>query len=95
MSETKTYRVLNPIAHGGRVERGTEIELTEEHAANYGSHHVELVTASSKAKAEVEEKAIDKMTVAELRIKAEELGLETTGSKADLVDRITLSQDAE
>lgn len=91
---TKLYRVLNPIAHGGRVERGTEIELTDEQAANYGENYVELVTAKASAE-EVEAKPVEKMTVAELRIKAEELGLDATGSKADLVERITLAQDAE
>lgn len=93
----KLYTVLNPIGHSGRLERGATVELTDEEAINYGPEYVALVTAS-KAKVEevVEEVPLAKQTVAQLRITAEELGLETTGSKADLLERITLAQaDAE
>lgn len=92
---TQSYEVLRPIAHGGRQEKGAVVQLTAEQAANYGEDYVRLATDAPKDEAEVTEKPVEKMTVAELRIKATEMGLDSTGSKADLVERINLALDAD
>jgi len=95
MSKTNTssYEVLRPIAHGGRQEKGAVVQLTADEAANYGADYVKPFVAKAEVVAEVTEKPVEKMTVAELRIKAEEMGLDTTGSKADLVERINLAAE--
>lgn len=86
------YKVLNPIGYSGRVERGEVIEMADDVAANYGPEYVELFsTVEEKAIEDDTETDVTKLTVAQLRIKAEEMGLATTGTKADLIERITLS----
>lgn len=44
----RLYKVLKPIAEGGRVERGEIIELTEERAAAIGPEYVVLVDGSAE-----------------------------------------------
>ena len=49
--ETKTYEVVNPIAHKGtRIERGSTLVLTEDEAKNYG----DLVKSVDEENAETE-----------------------------------------
>ena len=90
-----TYKVLKPIGYGGRIEKGEIVELPTEIAENFGSEYVELVSTETEKEIEQEtEQDITKLTLAQLRIKAEELKLSTTGTKADLIERITLALDA-
>jgi hypothetical protein len=93
MNEKKEYKVLNPIAHSGRIERGEIVLLTEDEARNF-PNNVELVMPVV-ATVEEPEKAIDDMGVRELRAKAKGLGLSTEGSKADLLERIALAEEAD
>ena len=90
MNNKKEYKVLNPIAHSGRIERGEIVLLTEDEASNFAGN-VELVTPVADVVAEPE-KPIDDMELLELKAKAEKLGLSTEGSKADLQERITLAE---
>ena len=89
--ENKQYKVINPIAHplGGRVERGEVILLTESEALNFGANVSPVI--SEKVEVKVEEVSIEKLSLLELRAKAKELDLSTSGSKADLIERISLS----
>lgn len=90
------YTVLYPIAHmGSRVEKKAELELTEAQAFNYG----DAVELSKDQPQEVEEPEdttpIEEMSVDQLKKKAMSLGIKATGSKADLLERITLHAGAE
>lgn len=77
---------------GDRVEKNTEIELSTEDAAMYDP--ADLVRVDGVEEAPVpEEPSIDDpkdMSLAQLRERAGALGLSTAGSKADLIERITL-----
>lgn len=78
---------------GDRVARGQEVELTKEEAAPFLAHLIpagEAEAASEPAPAPAEEKSLEDMSAAELKEKAAELGLSTSGTKADLQERITL-----
>jgi hypothetical protein len=79
------------LIKGDRVVKGTVVELEPEAAKNYGSD-LEPVGAVTEAQVPepTPEKPLDEMTADELRAKAEELGLSKSGSKADLIERITL-----
>ena len=86
------YKILNPIGFGGRIERGEIVELPDEVAENYGPDYVTLVVTETETEVVSDtEGDLTKLTVAQLRIKAGEMGLTTTGTKADLIDRITLA----
>ncbi len=47
--EKKPYKVLNPIAHGGRVERGETIYLTDEEAAAFSAEDIEALPVPADA----------------------------------------------
>lgn len=76
--------------NGDRVRPGTVLEMDQETAANYAGSVVPVDPTPAPEPAPEEEKAIEEMTVAELKKKAAMLGLEIGGSKADLIERITL-----
>lgn len=84
---------------GDRVEPGTEIELTAEDAAMFDPADIVLVSETESDEPEEEEEeaevALSEMNHAQLKAKAEELGLSKAGSKADLEERITLHLQAE
>lgn len=75
---------------GDRVRPGTILEMDPKEATNYGTSVAPFEETPAPLPAPEEEKAIDEMTVAELKEKAAALGLSTSGSKADLIERITL-----
>lgn len=83
------------IIKGDRVVRGTVVELDPVTAKNLGS---DVVPVESKDKAPAPkptpEKSLEEMTAEELKAKAEELGLSKSGSKADLIERISLHTEA-
>lgn len=93
----KTYEVLKPIGYGGRQEKGAILELPEDVASAFGSEYVRESNkeATVVAKGEKEETPLKGMKLAELRKKAKELGLDESGTKPDLIDRITLHIDEE
>ena len=80
------------ILRGDRIRKGAVVDLTEEEAQVHAGE-VKSLEAPAPEPEPQPEKALDEMTAAELKAKAAELGLSTTGSKADLVERITLHQD--
>lgn len=81
---------------GDRVEKGTEIELSEKEAKRFDPADITPVSAIEEEPEEVEtpEVPIEEMTAEQLKAKAKELDLKTGGSKADLIERITLHLEA-
>lgn len=79
---------------GDRVRPGTVLEIDPVTAANYGSSLVPLEPEPAPAPVEVE-KSLEEMTSAELKDKAAALGLSTSGSKADVYERIKLHVEGE
>jgi len=86
------YKTTCPISHyGDRLERGVELELTAEEAMNYADS-VEAIGNSAPVVEEPEVVVpVEDMTLSQLKERAKELGLTATGSKVDLVERITLN----
>jgi len=93
----KTYKTLAAIAYGGRIEKGSIVELPEEVAAAFGPEYVQPFSgAVPEDNADTTaDKALDELSLAELKAKAKELGLSTSGSKADLAERIQLHVEAD
>ena len=80
------------LVNGVRARKGEAIVLDPAVAANLGGD-VSPVGTTPEVKDETPvEKAIGEMTHDELKEKAVALGLAKSGSKADLVERITLHQ---
>ncbi len=85
------YRTTCAISFkGDRVRPGTIVEMDAATAANYAGSVVPVDTTPAPDPAPEEEKELAEMTAAELKEKAAALGLSTSGSKADLLERITL-----
>jgi Arc/MetJ family transcription regulator len=80
---------------GTRIEKGQEIELDDDFAKGLASDLIkvgdEVVTETVKA----DEVSTDELSLEELKAKAKELGLSTRGSKADLIERISLADKPE
>lgn len=90
------YKTLCPISHlGSRVERGEVLDLTDDQAFNYAQDVQLVVEQPEVAPDVVEDIPLTDMTTEQLKEKATALGLKTSGSKADLVERITLYVPAE
>ena len=92
--EYKTNAAI--VFKGERVGRGELVEMTAEEAAEFDTADI---TATGAIPREPVEEPVDipveEMTAAQLKEKAAEFGLPTSGSKADLLERITLHQAAE
>lgn len=88
------YRTTAAILFkGDRVPRGTEIEMDENEAARLGGYVVPVDDVAVDApEEEVEEKALEDMSKDELVEAAKAAGVETGGTKADLLERITLAR---
>jgi hypothetical protein len=90
------YKTVYPISHRlDRIEKGAVIDLTEDEAFNLADAVVPFVDESAAPVVEEVEPAIEDMTLDQLKAKATALGLKTTGSKADLTERITLHLSGE
>lgn len=74
---------------GSRVEKNTEVELSPEEAAPYGDDltPIDAIPAEPEASPEA---PLEEMGLTELKAKAKVLGLSTSGSKAAILERITL-----
>jgi glycerol-3-phosphate cytidylyltransferase-like family protein len=95
--KTVKVKVLKPIGYGGRVEKGEVIEMTEDYVKSFGPDYVVLADSAEADEAgatEGDAKELSDMTVGELREKAKSLDLPSGGSKADLIERIELAQNA-
>jgi hypothetical protein len=77
---------------GTRVEKGGEIDLSPESAARYDKADLVPAEEAVEDKPEVEAPpvALADMTLDQLKEKAKELALSTTGSKAAVLERIQL-----
>lgn len=92
---TQNYKVLKPIGWNGRREKGEVVKLTDEEASAYSSEYIELVTPVVVKEVEeiaLENKPLETLKFAELKELAVKLGLDANGSKADLLERITLAR---
>lgn len=87
----KEYKVLHPISHGGRVERGEVVTLTDEEATTKLALGLIAPVVAEEKESEEAEVEVSAMTLTQLRAKAKELGLDASGSKADLLERVTLA----
>ena len=90
----KEYRVLRPIGFGGRQEKGTILSLSDADAQSLPADALQLLSQEAPAP-EVEDLSqtpIANLKLAELKDLASKLGLDTSGTKADLSERITLSR---
>lgn len=87
------YRLKCALSiRGTRVTQGEIVEMTPEAALQYGDDLVLLQEVVSKPEVATEEKkALDSMSKQELVEEADRLGLSTSGTKADLIERIQLS----
>jgi len=88
------YKVLLPIAYGGRSEKGSVVEMSDDEAKAYGPDYVQPFTAHTTEDVLEDETALADMSLIALKNKAKALGLSTGGGKADLIERITLHTDA-
>lgn len=92
--EKLPYKVLRPLGISGRVERGQVVYLTSEQAKAYSVEDlVPYESEAEVARTGEDERAIEDLSLAELKGKALELGLKTSGSKADLIERIKLGSN--
>lgn len=89
------YKILLPIAYGGRIEKGTVCELPEDVAKAYGPEYVVPADTHDTVDVELDETPVADMTLMQLRDKAEALGLSKGGSKTDLIERITLHTESQ
>ena len=90
------YRTRIALAiKGDRVEKGVEVELTEKDFAQFDRNDFEPVGKAVEAPEPEAEPAIEDMTLQQLRDKAAALELSTSGTKADLQERITLHLDPD
>jgi hypothetical protein len=81
------------IVKGDRVRKGKEVDLTKEEAAAFGDDLTPLMEDAPEPEPEPE-KAVKDMNAKELAAKATALGLSAAGTKADLLERITLHEGA-
>jgi hypothetical protein len=96
------YRILSPVAYGGRRERGEIVEAPE---GTFSEENAALVDGEKAPEQEEEEgeeaerlpaeDVDDGMLKDELQQQADLRGLSTTGTKTELVDRITLHDQEE
>lgn len=82
------------ILRGDRVVKGTIIDVEPEFAATLGDDLTPVGAEAPTEEETTDEKALVDMTAAELKVKATSLGLAASGSKADLIERITLHNGA-
>lgn len=52
------YKILFPIAYGGRIEKGSVVELPDEIAKAYGPEYVQPVDGSSDTTEETAEEVV-------------------------------------
>lgn len=81
---------------GDRVEKGTEIELSDREVENLDPRDLTLANAVREEEPEIDISSIPlaEMDRSQLQEYAKELGLSASGSKAALHDRIQLHLDS-
>lgn len=92
------YIVLKAIGEGGtHYPRGSEVELDPTRAAAIGiGEYLEEVGATAVKAEHAQAEATDDLAslkLSELRKIAKQYGIDDTGSKTDLVERITLHKE--
>lgn len=91
----KEYKVLKPIGWNGRRERGEIIRLSDEEASAYAP---DMITLNKPEPVEEtvspEDVPVEELKKAQLEELATKMGLDASGSKADLIERINLAKDS-
>lgn len=91
----KAYKALCAIFAGQRYEKGETVFLTDDEAKAWGSDYVQPIVEKQESTLEEQvETDLKKLSKDDLIEKCKELELPTNGSKADLIERITLSKEA-
>jgi len=85
------FKTLRPLGISGRVEKGQVVYLTADEARAYSANDLIPLSASVETPVTEDVRALDELSLSELRVKAKDLGLTTSGSKADLIERIQLA----
>lgn len=81
---------------GDRIEKGEEIDLTDEEVAHIDPADLSPADGASEAPEEPEEEvALEDMNSAQLKARAKKLGLSAGGSAADIRERIKLQGNKE
>lgn len=86
------YKVLRPLGISGRVEKGQVVYLTAHEAKAYAAEDLAPYEGEDEVRTGEDERTLDELSLAELKEKAKALGLKTSGSKSDLVERIQLKE---
>lgn len=92
-SDKLPYKVLRPLGISGRVEKGQVVYLTEQEAKAYDPADLIPYEDEAEVRTGEDERVLDELSLAELKEKAKTLGLKTSGSKSDLVERIQLKEE--
>lgn len=85
------------IVNGSRIEKDRTVECSPALAESIGSNLLIAVGTTPKEEAPapvVETKALDDLSLAELKAEAAKLGIKATGTKADLIERIKLAAES-
>lgn len=90
-------KILNSIAIlGDRIERGAIVNVSDHLLSNIDKNDYEVingkagVSATSNESEDESEEDLENLSTEQLKAKAKNLGLKTSGSKKDLVERINL-----
>lgn len=88
-----TYKTIVALSiKGDRVEPNTEVELTYNEVSRFDTNDISLVAETTEIETPAEpEPPVEKMNLEQLKSKAKALGLPATGSKADILERISLA----
>lgn len=83
------------IVRGDRIEKGVEIDLTPDEVAGFDPSDITALSEIVEPEPEpsLADKPIEEMTLADLKVRAKELGLSASGSKAEIEERIRLHLD--
>lgn len=87
------FKTLRPLGISGRVEKGQVVYLTADEARGYSSQDLVPFQGEVETPAVEDVRPLSELSLSELREKARGLGLQTSGSKADLVERLELAQN--
>lgn len=87
------------IVNGARIEKGGVVDISPELAASIGTDYLVSAESATKPAEEVvvddsTPKSLEDLSLAELKEEAKKLDLVTSGTKADLVERIKLAAES-
>lgn len=87
------FKALRPLGISGRVEKGEIVYLTAQEAKGYSKEDLAPFTPEATAGVGEDTRALSELSLAELKERAAAKGLKTSGSKADLIERLELADE--